>query len=43
VICLIIFAGVLLGLFVVNEWRLAKYPVIPLVLFQTKKEAIPER
>ncbi|KAJ5859408.1 putative MFS-type transporter [Penicillium chrysogenum] len=33
VICLIIFAGVLLGLFVVNEWRLAKYPVIPLVLF----------
>ncbi|CAG8039960.1 unnamed protein product, partial [Penicillium nalgiovense] len=33
VICLIVFAGVLLGLFVVNEWKLAKYPVIPLVLF----------
>ncbi|KAJ5206591.1 Major facilitator superfamily domain general substrate transporter [Penicillium cf. griseofulvum] len=33
VICLIVFAGVLLGLFVVNEWKLVKYPVIPLALF----------
>ncbi|KAJ5104040.1 hypothetical protein N7532_004569 [Penicillium argentinense] len=33
VICLIVFAGVLLGLFVLNEWKLVKYPVIPLVLF----------
>ncbi|KGO50936.1 Major facilitator superfamily domain, general substrate transporter [Penicillium expansum] len=33
VICLIVFAGVLLGLFVVNEWKMVKYPVIPLVLF----------
>jgi hypothetical protein len=34
VICLIVFAAVLLALFVVNEWKLVKYPVIPLVLFQ---------
>lgn len=33
VICLLVFAGVTLGLFVVNEWKLVKYPVIPLVLF----------
>ncbi|KAJ5187873.1 hypothetical protein N7449_010867 [Penicillium cf. viridicatum] len=33
VICLLVFAGVLLGLFVANEWKLVKYPVIPLVLF----------
>lgn len=34
VICLIVFAAVLLGLFVVNEWKLVKYPVISLVLFK---------
>ncbi|KAF7585931.1 hypothetical protein BBP40_009851 [Aspergillus hancockii] len=33
VICLIIFSIVVLGLFVLNEWKLAKYPVIPLDLF----------
>jgi hypothetical protein len=33
VICLIVFAGVLLSLFVVNEWKLVKYPVMPLALF----------
>ncbi|CAI7584438.1 unnamed protein product [Penicillium crustosum] len=33
VICLLVFAGVTLGLFVINEWKLVKYPVIPLVLF----------
>ncbi|KAF4768548.1 hypothetical protein HAV15_002524 [Penicillium sp. str.  len=33
VICLLVFASVTLGLFVVNEWKLVKYPVIPLVLF----------
>lgn len=33
VICLLVFAGVTLGLFIVNEWKLVKYPVIPLVLF----------
>lgn len=33
VICLLVFAGVTLGLFLINEWKLVKYPVIPLVLF----------
>jgi hypothetical protein len=33
VICLILFAGVFLGLFTLNEWKLVKYPVIPLILF----------
>lgn len=34
VICLLIFSIVVLSLFVLNEWKLAKYPVIPLVLFR---------
>jgi MFS family permease len=34
VVCLIVFSIVILGLFVLNEWKLAKYPVIPLVLFR---------
>ncbi|KAB8208863.1 major facilitator superfamily-domain-containing protein [Aspergillus parasiticus] len=34
VICLIVFSIAVLSLFVLNEWKLAKYPVIPLILFQ---------
>ncbi|KAJ5584472.1 uncharacterized protein N7459_004272 [Penicillium hispanicum] len=36
VICLIVFSAVALGLFVVNEWKLVKYPIIPLVLFRDR-------
>ncbi|KFH42466.1 putative transporter-like protein [Hapsidospora chrysogenum ATCC 11550] len=35
VVCLIVFGFVAGGLFVVNEWKLAEYPVIPLHLFRT--------
>ncbi|KAE8147584.1 major facilitator superfamily domain-containing protein [Aspergillus avenaceus] len=34
VICLIVFSVVILGLFVLNEWKIAEYPVIPLILFR---------
>ncbi|KAF2421008.1 hypothetical protein EJ08DRAFT_641776 [Tothia fuscella] len=34
VVCLIIFGIVTMGLFFVNEWRLATYPVIPLHIFR---------
>ncbi|KAN0067484.1 Major Facilitator Superfamily domain containing protein [Elaphomyces granulatus] len=34
VICLIIFGVVVIALFIVNEWRFAKYPVIPLRIFK---------
>ncbi|KAI9751451.1 MAG: hypothetical protein M4579_006061 [Chaenotheca gracillima] len=33
VICLIVFGIVIFGLFIVNEWKFAKYPVMPLRLF----------
>lgn len=33
VLCLIIFGIVLVGLFFINEWKLAKYPITPLRLF----------
>jgi hypothetical protein len=33
-LCMIIFGLVVLALFIVNEWKLAKYPVMPLRLFQ---------
>ena len=34
VICLIIFGIVVAGLFVINEWKFARYPVMPLRLFK---------
>jgi hypothetical protein len=34
VICLIIFGVITIGLFVVNEWRIAPYPIIPLHVFK---------
>lgn len=36
VICLIVFSAVALGVFVVNEWKLVKYPIIPLILFRER-------
>lgn len=34
VICLIIFGVLVAGLFVINEWKFARYPVMPLRLFK---------
>jgi MFS family permease len=34
VICLITFSIVVLALFMLNEWKLARYPVMPLALFR---------
>lgn len=34
VICLIVFGVVVAGLFVLNEWKLARYPVMPLRIFK---------
>ncbi len=34
VICLIVFGAVLLGLFVINEWKFAYYPIMPLQIFK---------
>lgn len=36
VICLILFGLVAIGLFFLNEWKVAKYPVIPLRLFSRR-------
>lgn len=36
VLCLIIFSAVTIALFVFNEWKLVKYPIVPLVLFSDK-------
>lgn len=36
VICLLIFGVVVVGLFVVVEWKFAKYPIIPLRLFKVR-------
>ncbi|KAI9814062.1 MAG: hypothetical protein M1827_003526 [Pycnora praestabilis] len=36
VVCLIVFGFVVIGLFFLNEWKLAKYPVMPLRLFKRK-------
>ncbi|GKT91558.1 multidrug resistance protein Fnx1 [Colletotrichum tofieldiae] len=35
VICLIVFGIVTIGIFAVNEWKYAKYPVIPMHLFNS--------
>lgn len=34
VICLIIFGLVVIGLFFINEWKIAKYPIMPLRIFK---------
>lgn len=40
VLCLIIFGIVTWALFIVVEWKVAKYPVIPLSIFKTRSVAI---
>ncbi|SPQ18388.1 a6e3ba98-04c9-4071-a767-faa8f08474f3 [Thermothielavioides terrestris] len=39
VICLIIFGVVTAGLFVLVEWRLAEYPLVPMFLFRKRPSA----
>jgi MFS family permease len=39
VVCLIVFGLVTIGVFIVNEWKFAKHPVIPLRLF-TKRSTV---
>ena len=34
VVCLIVFGVVVLGLFLLNEWKFARYPVMPLQIFK---------
>jgi hypothetical protein len=36
VICLIVFGIIIGGLFILNEWKFARYPVIPLTLFKSR-------
>jgi len=36
VICLIVFGLVTIGLFFLNEWKLARYPIMPLRLFKRR-------
>jgi hypothetical protein len=36
VLCLLIFGIFTFVLFVLNEWRFAKYPIIPLHIFQNR-------
>lgn len=36
VICLIVFGAVAVGIFIVNEWKVARNPIIPLRLFSTR-------
>ena len=33
VVCLIVFGVILIGLFFINEWKVARYPMMPLSLF----------
>ncbi|RDW61660.1 MFS multidrug transporter-like protein [Coleophoma crateriformis] len=39
VVCLIVFGVVVTGLFVLNEWKLAKYPVMPTRIFSNISNA----
>ncbi|KAL3477764.1 major facilitator superfamily domain-containing protein [Aspergillus californicus] len=41
VICLIVFGTAAMGLFVVNEWKFAKNPIIPFWLFASPTTAAP--
>ncbi|KAJ9271524.1 hypothetical protein DTO212C5_2316 [Paecilomyces variotii] len=40
VICLIIFGVVVMALFLLNEWKLAKYPIMPMSLFHDKRNIV---
>ncbi|CAG8898857.1 unnamed protein product [Penicillium egyptiacum] len=41
VICLLIFGAAVMALFVVNEWKIAKNPIIPLWLFTSPTKVAP--
>ncbi|KAJ5487747.1 hypothetical protein N7530_002047 [Penicillium desertorum] len=41
VICLLIFGAAVMALFVVNEWKIAKNPIIPLWLFASPSKVAP--
>lgn len=41
VICLLIFGAAVMALFVVNEWKIAKNPILPLWLFSSPTNAAP--
>ncbi|CAI7669248.1 unnamed protein product [Penicillium discolor] len=41
VICLLIFGAAVMALFVVNEWKMAKNPILPLWLFSSPTNAAP--
>ena len=43
VVCLIVFGFLTGGLFVLNEWKLAVYPVMPVHLFRTASSAAAPR
>ena len=40
VICLIVFGIFTIGVFFVNEWKIAKYPIIPLHLFKFRNSIV---
>lgn len=40
VICLFVFGAVIIGLFVLNEWKFAKYPIMPLRIFKNPTSLI---
>lgn len=40
VICLFIFGAITIGLFILNEWKFAKYPIMPLRLFKNRSSII---
>ncbi|KAL3488838.1 major facilitator superfamily domain-containing protein [Aspergillus germanicus] len=41
VICLLVFGTAVMALFMVNEWKIAKNPIIPLWLFSSPSKAAP--
>ncbi|KAL4875703.1 cytochrome P450 [Aspergillus karnatakaensis] len=41
VICLLVFGTMVLGLFLLNEWKIAKNPIIPLWLFDSPTKLAP--
>jgi hypothetical protein len=41
VICLLVFGTAVMALFMVNEWKIAKNPTIPLWLFSSPSKAAP--
>lgn len=41
VICLLVFGTAVMALFVVNEWKIAKNPIIPVWLFTSPTKIAP--